>query len=77
MAAHFSFKEDANEGQNEILVLGTRAKKEGEGNENLLTAPHTYLQGPFMMKGGPTLIRRTALTLLGQTLSLLYPVLVP
>lgn len=40
VAAHFSFKEDSNEGKNEILVLGRWVEKECEINEHLSTVPH-------------------------------------
>lgn len=46
MAAHFSFKEDSNKGQNEIFVLDRWVQKEGERNENLFTAPHIVPQRP-------------------------------
>lgn len=40
VAAHFSFKEDSNEGKNEIVVFGRWVEKECERKENLSTASH-------------------------------------
>lgn len=53
VAAHVSFKEDSNEGQDEILGLGRRVEKEGKGHENLQCLS-LYLKDPFMMRGGPS-----------------------